>query len=190
MDKNDLAALLVDATADEVDRIHRLLHEWSVGPDDSFPVQLALLTKAQWRIAALIPRTIKESGQVIDRHLANCRHETAAIVTNLTTAARENTLELKGMIKAHAEKVNESGVLVRNQLWETEAAAKRIAKTLSDGSAEWERAKKDFITERQKLEKERKELAARAQWRDTIYSVIILAGAMVLGMLLGYTLKH
>ena len=56
MDKNDLAALLVGAPADEVDRIHRLLYEWSVGPDNSFPVQLALLTKAQWRIAANLPR--------------------------------------------------------------------------------------------------------------------------------------
>ena len=40
MDKNDLAALLVGAPADEVDRIHRLLYEWSVELDNSFPVQL------------------------------------------------------------------------------------------------------------------------------------------------------
>jgi hypothetical protein len=41
MDKNDLAALLIDAPAAEVDQIHRLLHEWSVGPDSSFPVQMS-----------------------------------------------------------------------------------------------------------------------------------------------------
>ena len=33
MDKSDLAALLIDAPAAEVDQIHRLLHEWSVGPE-------------------------------------------------------------------------------------------------------------------------------------------------------------
>jgi hypothetical protein len=47
MDKNDLSALLKGASPEEVDRIHRLLHEWSVGPEDSYPVQLALLTRAQ-----------------------------------------------------------------------------------------------------------------------------------------------
>ena len=64
MDKDDLTALLVDAPAEAVDQIHRLLHEWSVGPDSSFPVQLALLTKAQWRIdfvAVELDRTGKPS---------------------------------------------------------------------------------------------------------------------------------
>ena len=61
MDKNDLAALLVGAPADEVDRIHRLLYEWSVGPDNSFPVQLALLTKAQWRAIGRLPHILRDS---------------------------------------------------------------------------------------------------------------------------------
>jgi hypothetical protein len=66
----------------------------------------------------------------------------------------------------------------------------RVAKTLSDGSTEWDQAKENFTIERQKLEKERKELSSRVQWRDTIYSVIILAGAVASGVLLGYTLKR
>ncbi|MEI6193370.1 MAG: hypothetical protein WCS42_03470 [Verrucomicrobiota bacterium] len=57
LDKDDLAILCHDLTKEEVDRVHRLLHEWSVGPEDSFPVQLALLTKAQWRIAAILPHS-------------------------------------------------------------------------------------------------------------------------------------
>ena len=60
MDKDDLTALLVDAPAEEVDQIHRLLHEWNTGPEGSFPVQLALLIRAQWRMAATLPRTLKE----------------------------------------------------------------------------------------------------------------------------------
>jgi len=61
MDKDDLTALLVDAPAEEVDQIHRLLPEWSVGTDGSFPVQMALLTKAQWRIAANLPRLMNDA---------------------------------------------------------------------------------------------------------------------------------
>ena len=60
MDKDDLTALCAGLTTDEVDRVHRLLHEWSVGPDGSFPVQLALLTKAQWRIAANLPSLMED----------------------------------------------------------------------------------------------------------------------------------
>jgi hypothetical protein len=140
---------------------------WCAGDPNSFPVHLALFTNAQWHAAALIPRAIKESGELIDRYLANCRQETAALVKNLNTVARDNTIELKGVIKAHAEQVNESGVLVRNQLWQTEAAAKRIAKELLVGSVQWSEAKKDFMAERQKLAQVRIELAARARWRDT-----------------------
>jgi hypothetical protein len=55
LDRDDLAALLAGASAEEVDQIHRLLREWNAGPENSFPVQLALLTKAQWRIAATLP---------------------------------------------------------------------------------------------------------------------------------------
>jgi hypothetical protein len=60
-------------TKEEVDRIHRLLHEWSVGPDNSFPVQLALLTKAQWRIAANLPRLMNDARKLIELHLAEYR---------------------------------------------------------------------------------------------------------------------
>jgi uncharacterized protein YkvS len=190
MNDTSFDLLCKDLTAEEAKLFRKMLKEWANGDEDSFPVQLILLTKAQWLAAARLPQLIRESGSVIEQQMKSCRLKVAAIVGNLSAASRENIIELKGMIKAHAEKVNESGVLVRNQLWETEAAAKRIAKTLSEGSAAWEQAKKDFIAERQKLEKEREELAARAQWRDTIYSVIILAGAVALGVLLGYTLKH
>ena len=67
MDKDDLAVLCAGMTRDEVDRVHRLLHEWNVGPDTSFPVQLALLTCAQLRAAASVPRLVNDS-----RKLMNC----------------------------------------------------------------------------------------------------------------------
>ena len=190
MDKNDLAALLVGAPADEVDRIHRLLYEWSVGPDNSFPVQLALLTKAQWRAAALIPRTIKDSGIMIELHLAECRHQTAAIVKNLSTVAENSAGELKNIVKAHAETVQQASVDMRNRLWESEEVSRRIKSRLEDSMGEWSKARDDFARERLNLEKERKELAARAHLRDTIYIILILLGAIAFGMLLEYGRQH
>ena len=60
MDKDDLAILCRDLTKAEVDRVHRLIHEWSIGPEDSFPAQLSLLTRAQFKAAASIPRSIAD----------------------------------------------------------------------------------------------------------------------------------
>ena len=52
MDKDDLKALCEGMPAEEVDQLHRILHQWTIGPETSYPVQLALLTRAQWRAAA------------------------------------------------------------------------------------------------------------------------------------------
>jgi hypothetical protein len=79
MKETDLDHLCVGATPDEIRRIYKMVNEWGSGDPNSFPVQLALLTKAQWRAAALIPNTIKDSGKLIEKHLAECRQQCAAI---------------------------------------------------------------------------------------------------------------
>jgi hypothetical protein len=99
MDKNDLAALLVGAPADEVDRIHRLLYEWSVGPDNSFPVQLALLTKAQWRVAANLPRLMNDASKLIEKHLAEYRRQSQAMADDFAGSVDGQNKELKNPSK-------------------------------------------------------------------------------------------
>jgi hypothetical protein len=41
-----------------------------VRPDGSLPVQLALLARAQWRVAASLPRSVNDSNKLIEQHLA------------------------------------------------------------------------------------------------------------------------
>ena len=96
LDKDDLAALTANMTKEEVDRVHRLLHEWSVGPDSSFPVQLSLLTKAQCqRIAANLPRLMNDSRKLIELHLAEYRRQTKAMMDDFSGTAQKQTEELK-----------------------------------------------------------------------------------------------
>jgi len=116
MYKNDLDALLVGAPADEVDRIHRLLHEWSVGPDNSFPVQLALLTKAQWRIAANLPRLMNDSRKLIELHLAEYQRQTGAIVDGFADTVDGKIEELKPVIETHAQTTRESADASRRRI--------------------------------------------------------------------------
>ena len=79
LDKDDLAVLTANMTKEEVDRIHRFLHEWGTGPENSFPVQLSLLTRAQLRTAASIPSAIAESRKWLEQHLAEYRKQTAVL---------------------------------------------------------------------------------------------------------------
>jgi hypothetical protein len=190
MKETDLDHLCVGATPDEIRHIYKMVNEWGNGDPNSFPVQLALLTKAQWRAAALIPNTIKDSGKLIEKHLAECRQQCAAIVKNLSTVTDDSAAELKSIVKMHTEAVNKISVSCRNQLWETEEAAKRIIGQLNSGFSEWKKAKDDYAAERQKLETERKELAARIQLRDSVYVGFILFGAIAFGMLLEYYLRN
>jgi hypothetical protein len=190
MDYRDFDLLCKGLSTEELKQLQKMLNEWCKGDPTTFPVELALLTKAQWHAAALIPRAIKESGKLIEKHLAECRLQTAAIVKNLSTVAEDNATELKNIVKAHTETVNQASVAARNRLWETEEAAKRIRGQLDSSFGEWKKAKDDFAAERQKLEKERKELAARSQLRDSVFVGFIFFGAIAFGVLLDYYFRH
>ena len=190
MEDTDFDLLCQGLSADEAKRMRKILAEWCDGDENGFHVQLVLLTRAQWRAAALIPRLIKESGGLIEKHLAECRQQCAVIVKNLSTVADHNAVELKNIIKAHAETVQQASVAMGNQLWQSEEVSRRIKTRLEDSMGEWKKARDDFAAERLKLEKERKELAARAHLRDTIYIILILLGAVAFGMLLEYWRQH
>jgi len=190
MDDTSFDLLCKGLPPDEARLFRKILKEWCDGDEDSFPVQLALLTRAQWRAAALLPHAIQDSGKLIEKHLAECRQHTAGIVTNLSTVAKDSAAKLKSIVEIHTDTVNKASVSIRNQLWETEEVAKRIRTTLESNFSEWRKARDDFAMERLKLEKERKDLAVRVQFRDNVYAGIILFGAIALGILLEYYWKH
>src|SRR5271168_4686734 len=99
LDKDDLSALCAGLATDEVDRVHRLLHEWSVGLDSSFPVQLALLTKAQWRIAANLPRLMHDGRKLIELHLAEYRRQSQAMADDFADTVVGQNKELKKTVE-------------------------------------------------------------------------------------------
>jgi hypothetical protein len=152
MDKDDLEALLVGAPAEEVDRVHRLLHEWSIGPDHNFPVQLALLTKAQWRIAATVPRLMNDSRKLIAQHLAEYRQQTKTMVDDFSGTARKRTEELKTTLEAHARATKETASAIRANLNEVESVASQIRDKLDEGASQLERSRNALGVERLKFQ--------------------------------------
>jgi hypothetical protein len=192
MDKNDLAALLIDAPADEVDQIHRLLYEWSVGPDSSFPVQMSLLTKAQWRVAANLPRLMNDASKLIELHLAEYRRQTSDLVNNLSAVGEEQTDELKNVIKAHAEALNLASGSFRSQLKSIGAFAQDIRKHLDDGISSYNRVKTELEAGREMFRKTCEDLDSRINGvqlrRDWLAWLGLIAVGMVIGIIMGVVL--
>lgn len=191
MDKNDLAALLVDAPAEEVDRIHRLLHEWSVGPEESFPAQLALLTKAQWRVAATLPRVMKDSRKLIELHLAEYRRQTQSLVSDFATVIDKKHDDLKSIISQHAETVKRDTSLASGRLAEVNEVAKSIQKNLEMSAIEWNRAQESLAQERQMFEKTCQQLNDAVNLRGVHWYIIGSLAACGISLLIGhYVWRH
>lgn len=95
---------LLGGRASEVERrmLQRILSEWTRGDENSFPFQLALLTKSQWRAAASVPgevaRVLEDyrhtaqdaAGRIVEASEAKLADFTAA-----RTDVRETAAELK-----------------------------------------------------------------------------------------------
>lgn len=187
LDKDDLAILCRDMTKDEVDRVHRLLREWNIGPDASFPVQLALLTCAQLRAAASVPRSLNDSRKWLELHLTEYRQQTAALVKNFSAASGEKIEVFEHTIQRHAEAMKKAITVSHGHLAETEKAARQIKFELERGVAEskqdLKRIRDDIQDERIRLQKARRDLKTRMAWQEWIKILLVLAGFIFLGVL-------
>src|SRR5271170_3633750 len=147
LDKDDLAALCAGLTVDEVDRVHRLLLEWNVGPDSSFPVQLVLLTKAQWRIAANLPRLMNDSRKLIELQLAEYRRQTQAVADGFAETLDGQNKELKKTVELHIQATRQAAAQIQVQLADAEAVAKRVKTLMESAVSEWENIKASTTTQ-------------------------------------------
>ena len=185
MSKTDLDWLCEDASPEEVKRLMRLVHEWSQGDEQSFPVQLALLTRAQWRAAAMIPQLVNESRALMELKLADYRQQTTALVQNFSDTADAKAEGLSTIVAAHTKSMNQAVVKVQVQMTNAESVAALIRSELELGALAWKQAKADYEAERQKLEQTRQELDARNTRRDWLWIGLILLGMIALGIGIG-----
>lgn len=190
MDKNDLAALLVGAPAEEVDQIHRLLYEWRVGPDNSFPVQLALLTKAQWRIAANLPRLMNDSRKLIEQHLAEYRRQSQTMADDFANTMGGNNKELKTAVEIHVQATRQAAAQINVQLADAEAVAKRIKSLMEIAAAEWNGIKASTAVQCERLEQISNDLQDRFAWRVILRTAVWLLLALGIGLCIGHYWIH
>ena len=190
LDKDDLAVLTANMTKEEVDRVHRLLHEWSVGPEDSFPVQFVLLTRTQLRAAASIPRAIADSRKWLELHLAEYRKQTAALTNDFAGMVGIKHRELKDIVLKHAETVKQDALFVSNRLVDANDVAKSIQKNLQSAVAEWNQSKDALARERQRFEKVCQKLDDAVNLRGVHWYIIGTLAACIVTLLIGHYVWH
>jgi gas vesicle protein len=144
MEDTDFDSLCAGLSADDARRLRKIFVEWCDGDENGFPVQLALLTRAQWRAAALVPQAVNESRKLIELHLAEYRRQTAELVKNLSAVGEDQTDELKSVVKAHTEALNQASDSFRSQLKSIGAFAQDIRKYLNDGISSYNHVKTDL----------------------------------------------
>jgi hypothetical protein len=192
MDKNetDFDALLAGTSAQEAKRLWRVLSDWCEGDENSFPVHLALLTRAQWRAAARIPPLVNDSVKLMEHKLAEYRLQTGALVNDLARTAGAQAKDLEDIVAKHSDAMNQAVARAQARLKDAEFVAENIKSQLESGALEWKKAKSEFEVERQKLEQARKDLDARLKWRDRLWLAGIMILLIGLGIVLGICIAH
>ena len=190
LDKDDLVILCRDLTKEEVDRVHRLIHEWGIGPENGFPAQLSLLTRAQLRAAASIPRAIADSKKWLELHLAEYRRQTAALTDDFAGMVDIKHGELKDIVLKHAETVKRDALFVSNRLVDANDVAKSIQKNLQSSAAEWNQSQDALERERQRFEKVCRKLDEAVNLRGVHWYVLVTLAACVVTLLIGHYVWH
>lgn len=185
MEDTDFDLLSHGLSADQAKRLRKILAEWSDGDENGFPVQMALLTLAQWRASASIPRALNDSRKWLELHLAAYRQQTATLINNLATVGEHQANELKNVVKAHTETVKHASGSIQDQLRRTNEAAKQISRQLDDGVVTWNRAQSDMDAERERFQKACKELDDRITWRELRRDWLTLLGLISIGAVIG-----
>ena len=190
MGETDFDALLEGASAQEAKRLWKVLSEWCDGDENSFPVHLALLTRAQWRAAARIPHLVNESVKAMDVKWAEYRQQTAALVKSFAETADAKARNLERSVITQTLAMAHEVAKVQAQLSKAETVAGHIQAQLESGVLQWNNARSDMEAEREKLEQVRKELATQMSWRDWLRDACIVAGLIGLGIGIGMHMVH
>ena len=190
LDKDDLALLCAEMPANEVDRVHRLLHEWNVGPDNSFPVQLALLTKAQWRIAANLPRLMNDARKLIELHLAEYRRQSQAMADDFADTMDGQNKELKSAVEIHIQATRQAAEQINVQLADAETVAKRVKSLMESAVSEWKGIKASTTAQCEQLEQVSNDLQDRFAWRVILWAVFWFLLTLGFGIFVGHYWIH
>jgi hypothetical protein len=185
MEKNDFDFLCKDLSADEVRQLSKALKDWCSGDENSFPVQLALLTRAQWRAAAQVPVQMEKSLTLVDQKLGEYRQQTAALLKSFNAAVNTKTKELEDILAGQRDEANIALTDLRVHTANAKAATDQLQEQLKKGEREMKRILEYTEKERGRLETAVREYdEQRSQW-SFVWLALLLAAVLGIGYLVG-----
>ena len=185
MEDTDFDFLCNGLSPEEAKRMRKILAEWCDGDENGFPAQLVLLTRAQWRAAALVPQAVNESRKLIELHLAEYRRQTAALIGNLSAVGAEQTGELNNIVKAHTETLNQASDSFRAQLKSLGIFAQDIRKHLDEWVSAYHRIKIGLQTESERFHKTCEDLDGRINGVQLKRDWLAWLGLIAIGIVIG-----
>ncbi|MGH7990727.1 MAG: hypothetical protein ACREDS_11140 [Limisphaerales bacterium] len=190
MQDTDFDLLCKGLSAEELKQLHKILNEWCKGDPNTFPVELVLLTRAQWLAAASVPRSIADSRKWLEQHLTEYRRQTALITTEFSSMVDMKNGELQDIVLKHAEVVKRDALFVSNRLVDANEVAKNIQKNLQAAVAEWNQSKDALARERQRFEKVCQKLDDAINLRGIHWYVVGTLAACGVALLIGHYVWH
>lgn len=186
MDTTSFDLLCKGLSPDEAKLFRKILKEWCCGDEDSFPVQLALLTKTQWLAAAQMVVTLQKIVTAFEGRFDDYEKRIDTTVKKMANAGGEKIKVFEESIAVHTEAMKQVASKSHYHLKETEGFAHEIRRQLEFGLRESERITKGFFEEKRELEQARHDYERSIEWREMALQFFALMIAVVIGFIIGW----
>ena len=186
MEDTDFDFLCKDLSAGEAKGFRKMLVEWSDGDENGFPVQLALLTRVQWRAAALVPQAVNESRKLIELHLAEYRRQTKSLMDGFSSTLKAQSEEFKTAAEKHGQTIQQAVMHIKLQIVDAELVARRVKSQMGNAASEWKEIKTSTVAQCKRLEVVSNGLQDRFAWRVMLRSVVWFLLALGYGICIGH----
>jgi hypothetical protein len=149
-----------------------------------------LLTRAQWRIAANLPRLMNDARKLIELHLGEYRRQGQAMAHDFADTVDGQNNELNKTVEIHIQATRQAAEQIQVQLADAEAVAKRVKALMENAAAEWQDIKASSTAQRERLQQVSNGLQDRFAWRVILRTAVWLLLAVGIGLCIGHYGVH
>ncbi|HEX5399696.1 MAG TPA: hypothetical protein VFY06_11685 [Verrucomicrobiae bacterium] len=142
-----------------------------------------MLTLAQLRAAASVPRAITDSRKWLEQHLAEYRRQSQSVVNDFSETVQTSTRDFEASLSAHTRTIEQAASQIQAQLDIAEEVAGRVKALMVEATSQWEHVRARAAVECDRLQKISNDLQDRFAWRVMLQFAaffLLVAGFSVL----------
>ncbi len=184
MTPSDFDLLCAGASAEETRRLAKMLREWSDGDENGFPAQIALLTRAQWRVAATVPGSVQDARKSLDATFLVVNQQLHKSIEVAEAALGSKIAGLRTVVEDHSRGSATKLKELNQCVVQVEALSKKTRQELEAGAATWKAAVKDFEGSSRRLNQLIADLQSRPWRSHWVMGILLILAAGAIGYLL------